>query len=65
MQFDQDEICTILRKHVVEKWGVPEGSIEGVSWKAVPSGQRDRPDTLTIVIGVKTEGGDPYRTPPK
>jgi len=64
MQFNQDEICAILRAHVVEKWGVPEGSIDGVGWEAKPSGRHDMPDTLVITLAIKTEKGDPYRTPP-
>ena len=65
MLFDQTEICDIVRAHVVREWGVPDTSINGVSWKATPSQERGKPDTLTILLDISTVHGDPYRTPPE
>lgn len=61
MVFDGDEVIAVLRQHVIAVLGVPEGSITGISWRALPKQQTGhKRDELEITVGVK---GTPYREP--
>lgn len=64
MVFDADEILAVLQQHVVAVLGVPEGSITGISWRALPKQQTGhKRDELEVIVGVKTQKGTPYREP--
>lgn len=58
MTFTPDEVCRIVRAHLIKEYGLPDVSIENVEFFG---GEKPR---VTATVKTADRGG-PYRSPPK
>jgi len=59
MIFTPDEVCKIVRKHLVQDWSLPNDCIENVQFFTYNNGR------VEATIKTAEKGGGPYRSKPQ